>query len=179
MHPRILELIRYLDEQRAVLRDVVDTVPPAARERRPPDGGWSVANILEHLAIVEQRIGTFLASMIATAKMEGLAAETSSEPLLPTLGVERVLNLDEKVLAPDPLQPTGLDAAAAWAALEQAGATLRAAVRSGDGFALGTLVRKHPFFGPITVYQWIAFVGAHEARHAGQVKAIAVSLSHT
>ncbi|HWF84794.1 MAG TPA: DinB family protein [Vicinamibacterales bacterium] len=179
MHPRIHELLTYLDQQRALLRSVVDAVPAESRERQPAAGEWSVANVLEHLAIVEQRVGAFLSSMIAAAKADRLGAETSSEPLLPSLGVERVLNWTEKVTAPDLLHPTGLDAAAAWAALEQAGATLRDAVRSGDGFALGTLVRPHPLFGPISLYHWIAFAGAHEARHAAQIKAIAASLSHT
>jgi hypothetical protein len=42
-------------------------------------------------------------------------------------------------------------------------------VRSADGLALSEIVQPHPVLGPINLYQWIAFVGAHEARHAAQV----------
>jgi hypothetical protein len=34
----------------------------------------------------------------------------------------------------------------------------------------------HPRFGPLTGYQWIAFSGAHEARHAAQIREIAEQL---
>jgi hypothetical protein len=176
MHPRTQELLTYLDAQRAVLRTTLESAPAAIRERVPGPGAWSVANVLEHLAIVEQRIATLLASMIEKARADGLAAETSSEPLLPTLGVERLANRETKVVAPDLLHPTGMTAAAAWTALEQAGVALRDAVRTGDGLALGTLSRTHPLFGPLSLYQWIAFVGAHEARHAAQIEEIAASL---
>jgi hypothetical protein len=77
MHPRIHELLTYLDAQRALLRSVVEAVPPESRDRPPAAGEWSVANILEHLAIVEQRVGAFISSMIAAAKVDRLGAETS------------------------------------------------------------------------------------------------------
>lgn len=175
MHPRMTELFTYLDAQREVLRDAVDAVPSAARELTPSPGVWSVANVIEHLAIVERRVAGFMSALIAAAKSEGLAAETAIEPLLPTSDVERVADRSVRFAAPDPLQPTGLDAAAAWAALEEAGRSLRDAALAGDGLALGTLMRPHPVFGPISLYQWIAFAGAHEARHAAQIREIAAS----
>ena len=177
MHPRTYELLSYLDTQRTVLRAAVDLVPPDLREYPPADGQWSVANVLEHLSIVEQRVALFLSKMIETAKAEGLGPETSTDPLLPSLGADRALDRSGKVMAPDALHPTGLKAPAAWSALEQAGEALRDAVRSGDGLALGTLTRSHPIFGPLTLYQWIAFAGAHEARHADQIRSIVSSRS--
>jgi hypothetical protein len=176
VHPRTEELLTYLEAQRAVLRTSVDSVPAAIRERTPGAGVWSVANVLEHLAIVEQRIATLLASMIEKARTDGLAVETSSDPLLPTLHVERLANRETRVAAPDQLHPTGMNAAAAWTALDRAGVSLRDAVRTGDGLALGTLSRAHPLFGPLSLYHWIAFAGAHEARHAAQIDEIAASL---
>jgi uncharacterized damage-inducible protein DinB len=178
MHPRIGELLAYFDAQRAALRAAVDAVPVDARERPPADGAWSVANVIEHLAIVEGRIAKYLGSAIERAKSEGLAAESSSTPILPTLGVERLADREVKVAAPEMLHPKGLDAKAAWTELEHASAALRETIRSGDGFALGTLTLPHALFGPLSLYQWIAFVGAHEARHAAQINEIAASLSH-
>jgi hypothetical protein len=179
VHPRIEELVAYLGNQRGVLRAAVDSVAPDARERPPAHGGWSVANILEHLSVVEHRIARLLSSTIAVAQTEGLAPETSVDPLLPALVAERAFDRSEKLMAPEALNPTGLSAAAAWDALEKAGAEVHHAVLTGDGLALGTLTHPHPIFGPITVYEWIAFVGAHEGRHANQIMRIAASASRT
>jgi hypothetical protein len=87
-----------------------------------------------------------------------------------TIDMDRVLNRTVRISASETSWPTGtMDAEAAWAALERARQTLCDAVRSADGLALGALVHPHPVLGPINMYQWIAFVGAHEARHAAQV----------
>ncbi|MEA2712972.1 MAG: hypothetical protein QOK27_933, partial [Gemmatimonadales bacterium] len=35
--------------------------------------------------------------------------------------------------------------------------------------ALGGLTFSHPLLGSLDLYQWILFVGQHEARHAAQI----------
>jgi uncharacterized damage-inducible protein DinB len=35
----------------------------------------------------------------------------------------------------------------------------------------------HALLGPLTLYEWVLFVGQHEARHAGQVRDIARQLA--
>jgi DinB family protein len=172
MHPRTCELLEYLDAQRARLRAAYDAVPPAIRETPPAPGRWSPAAIIEHLAIVGARIAQMLASEITAMRAQGAGAETSTDPILPTMDLARVQNRSRPVTAPDRLQPTNLGAEAAWEALEHAGAALRAAALAGDGLALGLVMYPHPILGPISLYEWIAFVGAHEARHAAQIEEI-------
>jgi hypothetical protein len=65
---------------------------------------------------------------------------------------------------------------AIWSALDATRADLREALREADGLALGTLTFPHIYFGPLDLYTWIAFVGAHEARHTDQIREIAASL---
>jgi hypothetical protein len=170
MHPRIRELKDYLDAQRTVLRDAFEAVPPQLRDQPPAPGRWSAAGVVEHLAILERRIAGLIAAKIAAAKAEGLAADDSTEPILPTVDTAKVLDRSVRVETPTAGVPTGLGADAAWAALEEARAALRAALYAGDGFALGTITHPHPIFGPLSVYQWFAFIGAHEARHAAQIR---------
>jgi hypothetical protein len=45
-----------------------------------------------------------------------------------------------------------------------------------DGLALGRVTRAHPTLGPLNRYQWVLFVGQHEARHAAQLQDIARQL---
>ena len=72
MHPRIRELLEYLDVQRALLTAAFDAVPAGARDRRPAPGEWSAAGVIEHLAIVEQRVAGFTSTLIAAAKTDGV-----------------------------------------------------------------------------------------------------------
>jgi hypothetical protein len=173
MHPRTRELQEYLDEQRSVLRAAFDAVPAPLRNRPPAEGRWSPAAIIEHLAIVEARVSARLGALISEARARGLGAEPSSEPVLPTINVGQVVDRRTRFTAPEAIQPTGLSAEAAWTALEEAGKGVRNLMKASDGLALGTVSMPHPVFGPSSAYHWFAFVGAHEARHAAQIREIA------
>jgi DinB superfamily len=172
MHPRTRELMDHLDSQRAILRAAFDAVPAGARDRPPAPDRWSPAEIVEHLALVEQRVGSALAARIASARAEGLGVDASNEPVLPTLDLERVASRRTRVKAPETSHPSGLDAETAWAALERAGTAVRETLRSADGLALGTITHPHPFFGSLSLYEWFALIGSHEARHAAQIREI-------
>ncbi len=179
MHERTRELLDYLERQRAVLRATFEAVPPELRNQAPAPGRWSAAGCVEHLSIVERLIAGRLTKNVADARAAGLGAETSADPILPQLNVSWVLNRETKVNAPDRIQPTGLSADAAWAAIEISRGVMGDAVVACDGLALGDVSWPHPLFGPLTAYQWIAFHGAHEARHAAQIHEIAATLVTT
>jgi len=46
---------------------------------------------------------------------------------------------------------------------------LRARIEGAD---LNTVSYPHPAFGPLNVYEWLAFIGVHEARHLRQAEAM-------
>jgi DinB superfamily len=176
MHPRTAELLQYLDAQRQALRAAVERVPHGRREQSPAPGRWSVAEILEHLSLVEATITRLFTARLAEERARGLGPETETTPVLATFDVTKLLDRSYRVTASEKVQPQAkLDATAAWAALETARDAFREAILSGDGFALGEAVhpRPHPIFGPLNLYQWAAFVGGHEARHTAQILEIA------
>jgi hypothetical protein len=173
VHPRTRELLDYLDQQRAVLRAAFDAIPAPLRDRAPAADRWSTAGVIEHLAIVETRVSARLSALISEARAAGLGAEPSSEPVLPTINIGQVVDRSTKLAAPDAIQPTGLGADAAWTALEEAGKGVRDLMNASDGLALGSVSMPHPVFGPSSAYHWFALVGAHEARHAAQIREIA------
>jgi uncharacterized damage-inducible protein DinB len=164
MHPRTTELLRHLDTQHEHLRRAVESVPRDQRETKPNPERWSVAEVIEHLSIVESRIERVFSAKLAEARAAGrVTAER-------TIDMDRVLDRTRRITAAEAALPSGkLDADEAWAALERARTTLADSVRSADGLALSEIVQPHPVLGPINLYQWIAFVGGHEARHAAQV----------
>ncbi len=173
MHPRTQELLDHLDKQRAIMCAAFDAVPPDRRDRAPAEGRWSVANAVEHTAIVEGRIAAMINSAIET----GLPPEPSTDPIVPTIDDSRVRDRTRRVHAPEVAHPRGLSAAEAWTQLEQAGAMLRHAVMRADGLALGEASMPHPLFGPLSLHHWVVFAGAHEVRHAAQIREIAGELA--
>jgi len=42
----------------------------------------------------------------------------------------------------------------------------------GSGLRLEDVARDHPVGMSLTLYQWLAFVGYHELRHAAQIREI-------
>jgi hypothetical protein len=169
MHAITRELLAYLDEQRSVLKAAFESVPLELRDRPPAPERWSPANVVEHLAIVETRISKLLSDCIEEARA-GLPPETRADPILPTIDYQRMYDRSTRVKAPEPVIPSGLNAAAAWNALEDAGSKMRALLVANDGLALSSVTHPHPRFGLLSVYQWVAFLGAHEVRHAEQIR---------
>jgi hypothetical protein len=177
MHSRLAEVLNYLDTQRAALAAAVELVPPAQREQAPGADRWSVAQVLEHLAITEKRIGLGVTKWVSDARAGNLKPEIETSSILNTLPLDMIADRSQRRNAPEYVRPSGeVNAAAAWTALEESRATLRAGAMAGDGLALGEVIQGHPVLGPINIYQWLLFVGSHEGRHTAQVIEIAAEL---
>jgi DinB superfamily len=174
MHPRLEEVLNYLDTERSALREAVELVPPTLRDQSPGTDRWSVGQVLHHLVMIERRIGLGMTKWVVDAHAGGLGPETETSSVMNSLPLQLIADRSERRSAPAEFRPKGdLDAASAWTALEQTRAALRAGVLAGDGLALGEVIQLHPVLGPINLYQWLLFVGSHEARHAAQVREIA------
>jgi len=178
MHPRIEEVLNYLDAERGALREAVELVSPEFRDQAPGPDRWSVAQVLQHLAIIEKRIAMGMTKWIGDARAGGLGPEIETSSILNSLPLQLIADRSQRRNAPEEVRPRGdIDAASAWTALEQTRAALRAAILAGDGRALSEVVQPHPVLGPINLYQWALFVGSHETRHTGQVREIAAQLN--
>ena len=164
-------IVADLRADRDRLRRAVERVPAPRREWRPGADRWSVAEILEHLVIVETRAATIVRELAATAP--AIAGTSSrSEPMVFDRTVLR--DRSQRIMAPAPIQPTGrMSAADAWAALEQSRVALLAAVREAEGREMSAVSRTHPRLGLLNGYEWIAALGGHEERHAAQIEEIA------
>lgn len=177
MHPRIQELLTHLHQTRADLRAAVDAVPAERRRQRAAPDRWSVAEVLEHLAIVETRIAGMIAAAVAEAKVAGLDRETSDAPVLAEMNLAGLLDRSRRFTASEASQPSGtITAEEAWTRLEQARDRLKGVLQDVDGWALGTISRPHARLGVMNLYQWIGFTSGHEARHTAQIREIGAAL---
>ena len=134
--------------------------------------------MLEHISIAERLFTGRVADAIEAARAAGLAGEAGDRLPLADDIETRMANRANKRSSPEAALPTGtLDAAAAWAAVESGHQRLRALVEAADGLALSEVTLTHPFFGAMTVYQFVELMAAHEGRHAEQIKEIARALA--
>lgn len=177
MHARLEEVLNYLDTQRAALSEAVQLVPDEMRNQTTGPDRWSVAQVLEHLMIIERRISIGMTQWVGDARASDLGPETETSSVMGTLPLDLIVDRSQRRNAPEDVKPSGeIDAAAAWASLEQTRETLRTGAMAGDGLALGEVIQKHPVLGPLNIYQWLLFVGSHEGRHTAQVVEIATEL---
>jgi len=177
-HLRLQELFAYLRVRRQSLREAVDTVPESLRQQAPAPDVWSVADVLEHLALVEARFKTVLGDRLNEARAAGLAAEGETNPIVGTFDPTAVLDRRSKHQAPEVVRPKGSDWQTSWSHLEDVRRQFLDVYLSGDGLALGEVIHVHPRLGAMNLYQWGLWLGAHEARHTEQIREIAVSLKY-
>jgi uncharacterized damage-inducible protein DinB len=178
MHPRTDELLQHITHHRTTLRAALDAVPLELRERAPAAGRWSVAQILEHLAVVEAQIATLLRRGVRTAMAQGpLPPIADQTPVLPTIDGALLLDRERRIQAGPNVQPKqSLSADAAWQALTDSRAQLVALLHDLDGKCTDAVQAPHPVLGSLTLHQWFAFTGFHEARHAAQVRSVMFEL---
>ena len=178
MHPRLAELLDYAATQRAVLLNAVAAVPEPVRELRPAPDAWSVAEVLEHLHLAEQGIAWLVNWHVGEAQAAGVPPEQETASVVGSLDAFRIPERIQRVSSPGLVRPRGaMTTAQALVALAESRRALVAAATAGDGLALGTITYAHAILGPLNLYQWILFIGQHEARHALQIQEIGERLS--
>jgi hypothetical protein len=151
-HARFTEAVAGLDEGVVGFR--------AAPER------WSIAEVAEHVAIVESQVVRLASKLLEHAP--ALADGREFSPVSVAEIAERASK--EKFQAPETAIPRGgASVADSLARIERAHTSLRE-LRPRVERADGTVVSyPHPVFGTLNLYQWLVMVGLHKDRHARQI----------
>ncbi|MEQ1729051.1 MAG: DinB family protein [Vicinamibacterales bacterium] len=160
-----------LNADRRTLRAAVARVPTSLLTVKPAPDRWSVAEVLEHLSIVERG---------ALMRVRGLIQEApvvDAPTALTPIDRDFLQNRAKRIMAPERIKPTGtMSIDAALAALESSREELLAILHEAEGRDLSKATQPHPALGPLDGYQWIALIGGHEMRHALQIDEIAAGL---
>lgn len=177
MHPRLSEIATYVDAQRDALLAAVRDLPDERWPVRPAPDQWSVSEVCEHLHRVERGSARLIAMRAAEARAAGHAAETDASSVMRCLDFASLTDRSRRLDAPARVAPEGgWTRAAALAALAGSRSELHAAIAAADGLALQGVRHAHPRLGEIDLYQWVLFIGQHEARHLSQVVEIVEGL---
>ena len=173
---RIEELIEYLDRERADLDAAIATVAPDRHAIKPSPEAWCIAEVVNHIALIDRRVTAMLTKITGEAKAAGATPDTDGSPILPKLDVRKVLDRSTRIRNPRGDPPADASLANGLAALDAARNDLKALLRQRDLPNLGGVSAPHPAFGPLTGYEWVAMMAAHTHRHADQIREIAARL---
>jgi hypothetical protein len=161
----------FVEEKRRELLQSFESVAGDRLSRRAAPDGWSVAEILDHLRMVESGVARLIAKRVAQARESGLGEETATSSVMPSFDRHSAFLESAVIQSPATVQPRpDVDVREALDGLESSREALRAAVILGDGLALGEIKHTHPVVGELDLYQWLIFLGTHEGRHRKQIE---------
>jgi hypothetical protein len=130
-----------------------------------------VAEILDHLRMVESGIARLITKRVGQAKDGGLGEEKSTSSVMPSFESHKQKLEREVLQSPTTVLPRpNVDIGEALDGLESSREALRAAVVLGSGLSLGDIKHTHPVLGELDLYQWLIFLGNHEGRHKKQIE---------
>ena len=171
------DIYRANEEVRARLVERVQSLDEEAQNFRADEKCWTVAEIVEHLSVLEHKLSQLAAMMVgkveSVAAAGGTAAGGGAAAHFKPFSLEEVAERArrEKYVSPEEVRPRGgVSVADSLARLRESRAvfvSLRPRIERAD---VSAATYPHPVFGPLNLYQWIAFVGLHEARHLRQIE---------
>ena len=159
------EVLERIDDAHDALITAVAGLSDAQSHFKPAPQAWSVAGIVEHLAIVEDRIVDRIHELLASPpEPDKPVATKEADEILK----HKVLDRSSKAQAPEATHPTGKGIAESLDSLVVSRNKIRGILRSAPADFRQRL-RPHPRFGPIDCHQWLATLGGHCMRHTQQI----------
>lgn len=151
---------------RALAATISETEANAEIEGEP----WTLAALVEHVAIVENGITKMCSRMIEAATAEGKPSDGSYKI---SAGFAAKLQETEgaKFEAPDRVRPTGgVPIAESIARLDETTALINAMQSDLETTDVSAQTFPHPYFGPLNAAEWIMLSGGHISRHMAQAE---------
>ncbi|MED1205521.1 DinB family protein [Heyndrickxia acidicola] len=160
-----------MDENQQIREELwkaVDGLSDEQLNKQVEKDHWSIIQILEHLYLTE------------TAVTKSIAVELKNEESQPADNKPIHLALDRstKIQAPAYARPSDKfqTLSEVKQKLQNARTKLIEVCNEADPFMLDQKSFMHPVFGPMSIRQWIPFVGLHEKRHLEQIEELKKSL---
>jgi hypothetical protein len=176
MNRKMQEIIATLNDDRNAFLEAIAGLSPQQLEFQPGAGQWSVADIVHHLALVEEANGRLLGMMLKKIAAESVPLDASpDESALGQTNDIRplMLNRTKKIAAPERVNPQ--EKLPVEQSLQRLRAAREATCKMAEELSpydLTALKWPHPVFGDLNLYQWMLSIGLHERRHSFQIQDI-------
>lgn len=159
------EAVAQLNRSRAGVVEATKGLSAAQWSFKPGPERWSVAEILEHIVIVED----FLLEITSNKVMKSAAGEADRDyKATDKLVLNAIADRTRKAQAPEPVVPTGR-----WTPQETLDRFLKSRERTTQFLMSTPGLRDHvadsPLGQPLDAYQWLLYISAHSERHTKQI----------
>ena len=163
-------IIRDLEQSNQHFQAAVNGLTPAQWNFKPAPTRWSIAEVSEHLALVEQGIGGMVKSGVKP--IPAFSADSAAK--LEAAVRDLYGNRTRKMNSPEGFVPTGQ-----WATQAELMSAYDGARRSNLEYVRTTRdpvrargVDHAAFGGPIDAAHWLVVIGAHMERHLQQIEEV-------
>jgi hypothetical protein len=174
IYTSVADIYKAIDEQRERIYKRVGSVNEEQANTRPNANAWSATEIVEHLTIMEERLVRMIKVMLTKAEGASVKSDRTTVEIKPfSLDQLVARSRNEKYIAPEAMRPSGtVQLADLLVRLRQSRVELRSLRPRIEATDLSAVTYQHPAFGPLNVYQWLAFIGLHEERHLRQLESL-------
>lgn len=169
--PRLEPILEKLGHAQHRLLRAADSVPPDQWKTRPEHGGWSAAELVAHLIMVERTIIGRADRIVQKSPRYVSVLKRFHFPL--ALVEARVIRLK----TPIPLDPELVrEKETMLAELREVRERTLAFMDETKARDLSAYRWPHPFLGSFNMYGWFQMIAAHELRHEKQMRKIVTGL---
>jgi hypothetical protein len=159
------EGLRQLERTRKGVVEATKGLSEAQWKFKPGPDRWSVAEIVEHIALVEE----FLLENTSGKVMQAPAGKMDRDyKSTDKLVLSAIADRTRKAQAPEPAVPTGR-----WLPQEALRRFLKTRERTVEFLKSTPGLRDHvadsPLGQPLDAYQWLLYISAHSDRHTKQI----------
>ncbi len=160
------------DNIRAKLKETIAKLNDEQLAFLPDGEKWTIAHIVEHIAIVQDGMTRISAKLLAQAQSAG--KKSNGEVILTDNFAKKAVEARQlKFEAPDIVHPTGkLTINESLAKMEENRQNLEKLRPLFESVECADYKFPHPFMGQLTAHEWLTLVGGHEARHLAQIEKI-------
>ena len=157
---------QYLQSTRDGVVAAVKGLSDAQLKFKPAPDRWSVAEVLEHIAVSEDFLFQNVANNIMKAPAGAPDRDTAK---IDAFVLAAIPDRSHKAQAPEPLRPT-----ARWTPAETLGHFLESRAKTIAFLESTSDLRAHvvnspPLNQPMDAYDWLLFIAAHSERHTKQI----------
>jgi len=169
----IAEILESASRSEAEFAGRVADLSQAQAEHRPAGDRWTIAEIVEHVSIVNDGFLRITHKLLKQAETDGI-------PAPPGLNIGPTWSGSERMQAPERVRPQGgVPIAESLARIERTLAGLHELRPRLEAVDLSRVTFPHPAFGETNLYQWLVLLGEHQDRHRRQIEAILTEIEHS
>ncbi|MFN6964641.1 MAG: DinB family protein [Pyrinomonadaceae bacterium] len=171
---QISEIYAANDDVRGRLKEFLSGLAADEANARPGDAKWSIAEIAEHVAIVEYGTYRICAKLLGKAQADNAVVERPGHATLSTDFAAAAGEVrDAKLEAPDIVKPTGkMSVADAIAKMDDTAQKLDEIRPLFDTLDCDGYKFPHPYFGEMSAAEWLSLIGGHAERHLKQAETV-------